>query len=294
MTEAERAALAVLRFNWAPVPDDVWRPSPFHVDGLHPAVVRDVLDGLGDAQASKDGSPIGLVLQGQRGSGKTHLLGWIRQRIQEQGGYFFLVSLLDAKGFWDSVLASLLDGLCRPVPGDETQLRLLMRRLSSFVGAPRAARRAVIGETVLTRPALDSFIEGLAVFDEYVTRNSHETARALALSASEDIAHRDVAENYFASGEETVPGERASWGMRRMPRTPEEIVQDLSRLLALTGPSVVAVDQIDTLIAQSALSSDSELRSADGADDWQQSIVLERIAGGLMSLRERTRRTLTI
>ena len=295
MTEEQRAALAALRFNWAPVPDDVWRPSQFHVEGLHPAVVRDLQDGLADAKASRDGSPIGLVLQGQRGSGKTHLLGWTRQQVQQQGGYFFLISLLDAKGFWDSVLASMLDGLSRPVPGSDTQLRLLLRRLSSLVGAPRSARRAVMGDTDLTRPALDAFIEGLTKFDRYVARSSNETARALALSASEDATHRDVAENYFASGEEVVAGERNAWGMRRTPKTPEEIVQELSRLLALTGPSIVAVDQIDTLIAQSAMTTDpGRQQAADHSEDWQQALLLERIAGGLMSLRDRTRRTLTV
>src|SRR5439155_18713142 len=148
--------------------------------------------------ASDDGSPIGLVLQGQRGSGKTHLLGWVRERVQTEGGYFFLVGLLSAKGFWASVLASMLDGLARPVPASEPQLRLLLRRLAARVGTPRSARRAFMGEIGLTRKALDDFIEGLAAVDEYVARTSQETARALALSASADAPHRDVADNYFA------------------------------------------------------------------------------------------------
>jgi hypothetical protein len=292
MKEAERAALASLRFNWAPVPDDVWRPSPFHVEGLHEPVVRDVLNGLADADRSKDSSPIGLVLQGQRGSGKTHLLGWTRQQIQERGGYFFLVSLLDADHFWESVLASMLDGLSRPVPDSETQLQLLLRRLSAMVGAPRVARRAVMGETELTRPFLDAFIEGLGVYDRHVARISQETARALALSASEDVLHRDVAENYFVSGEEAVAGERAAWGMRRATRPAQQIVQDLSWLLALTGPSVIAVDQIDTLIAQSAIIGDQA--SPGAGDDREQKVVLAKVADGLMALRQVTRKSLTV
>ncbi|WP_194821105.1 ATP-binding protein [Micromonospora sp. S-DT3-3-22] len=294
MTGAEHAALAALRFDWAPVPDDVWRPSPFHVEGLHSAVVRDILDGVADARHSADSSPIGLVLQGQRGSGKTHLLGWIRQQVQQQDGYFFLVGLLDAHGFWDSVLAAVLDGLSRPVPGGESQLRLLLRRLSSLVGAPRSARRAVMGETELTRPALDAFVEGLVGYAPHVARVCGETARALALSASEDVAHRDVAENYFTSGEEGEPGERSAWGMRRTPRGPQRIVQEISWLLALTGPSVIAVDQIDTLIAQSVAAGDV-LHARPGAqDDPEQAAVHARIADGLMSLRQLTRRTLTL
>ncbi|MFY1624403.1 helicase HerA domain-containing protein [Micromonospora sp. WMMD735] len=294
MTGAEHAALAALRLDWAPVPDDVWRPSPFHVEGLHTAVVRDVLDGVADARDSADSSPIGLVLQGQRGSGKTHLLGWIRQQVQQQGGYFFLVGLLDARGFWDSVLAAVLDGLSRPVPGSESQLRLVLRRLSSLVGAPRSARRAVMGDTELTRAALDAFVEGLAGHAPHVARVCGETARALALSASEDVAHRDVAENYFTSGEEGEAGERSAWGMRRAPRDAQRIVQEISWLLALTGPSVIAVDQIDTLIAQSVAAGDV-LHARPGAqDDPEQAAVHARIADGLMSLRQLTRRTLTL
>ncbi|MEV4724527.1 ATP-binding protein [Micromonospora humida] len=294
MTGAEHAALAALRLDWAPVPDDVWRPSPFHVEGLHTAVVRDVLAGVADARNSADSSPIGLVLQGQRGSGKTHLLGWIRQQVQQQGGYFFLVGLLDARGFWDSVLAAVLDGLSRPVPGSESQLRLVLRRLSSLVGAPRSARRAVMGDTELTRAALDAFVEGLAGHASHVARVCGETARALALSASEDVAHREVAENYFTSGEEGEPGERSAWGMRRAPRDAQRIVQEISWLLALTGPSVIAVDQIDTLIAQSVAAGDV-LHGRPGAqDDPEQAAVHARIADGLMSLRQLTRRTLTL
>lgn len=76
--------------------------------------------------------------------------------------------------------------------------------------------------------------------------------------------------------------------MRRSPRVPELIVRDLCRLLALTGPTVIAVDQIDTLIAQSVKS------LSGGREDPVQDAVLERIAGGLMDLRQRTRRTLTL
>ncbi|MEU8817835.1 helicase HerA domain-containing protein [Actinoplanes sp. NPDC048796] len=294
MEERERAALAALRFNWAPVPDDVWRPMPFHVDGLHTAVARDVLDGVADARASDGGSPIGLVVQGQRGSGKTHLLGWVRQQVQDQEGYFFLVGLLDAAGFWDSVLAAMMDGLSRTVPGrTETQLVLLLRRLSAMVGAPRTARRAVMGETELTRPALDAFIEGLGAFDRQVARASQDTARALALSASEDVGHRDLAENYFLSGEESEPGERAAWGMRRAPRRAQQIVQDLSWLLALTGPAVIAIDQIDTLIAQSSIAAGARLRKAVEVSP-EQAYMLSQIADGLMALRQVTRRTLTV
>ncbi|MEU0555427.1 DUF87 domain-containing protein [Dactylosporangium sp. NPDC006015] len=295
MNEDQRKALAALRFDWAPVPDDVWRPSPFHVEGLHQGVINDVLAGLADAHASADGSPLGLVLKGRRGSGKTHLLGWVRQQIQDQGGYFFLVSVLDAEGFWASVLDSMLNGLFRTVPDSDTQLRLFLRRLASVVGAPRTARRAVMGETELTPAALDAFLLGLAEHHREVARECDDTLRALALSASDDVAHRDLAENYFSSEPDADHEERARWRMRRRPRPAQMIVRDLSRLLALTGPTVMAVDQIDTLISQSSITSqDGQPFEPADTGDWAQLLVLEQLAHGLMALREITRRTLTL
>jgi hypothetical protein len=293
MTEQERAALAALRFSWAQVPDDVWRPSPFHVDGLHPAVVRDVVDGIAQAVSSPAANPIGLALAGRHGTGKTHLLGWVREQVQQQGGYFFLVGILDGRTFWDGLLIFLLDGLARPAAGGDTQLLLLLRRLSSRIGAPRAARRAVMGETELTRPALDAFLDGLAEYDRHVALQCRDTARALALRASDVEEHQDIADSYFTRDEETTPGERRAWGIRSRKRTAQELVRDISWLLALTGPSVVAFDQIDTAIAQAAMREDlAKLSPAEAG--LRQDAELVSLAAGLSDLRETTRRTLTV
>ncbi|GAA3195178.1 ATP-binding protein [Dactylosporangium siamense] len=293
MTGQDLAALAALRLTWAPVPDDAWRPSPFHVDGLHTDVVQELRDGVADAAACTDSNPIGLALLGRRGSGKTHLLGGVRQRVQEQGGYFFLVSLLDEQTFWPNVLAHLRESLARPVADGGNQLRLLLRRLCSRIGAPRAARRAVMGEIELTPKALNEFLEGLREFDSYVADTASDTARALALSASPQSEHRDVADAYFISDDESVAGERKEWGIRRRPHTAEDIVRDLSLLLALTGPSVIAVDQIDTLVAQASLSADLALNTDEQAGQ-RQALALEQMGSGLLRLRERTRRTLVV
>ncbi|MEV7968421.1 ATP-binding protein [Sphaerisporangium sp. NPDC088356] len=289
MTDEERCALEALRFNYVEGPGDVWRPSQFHVDGLHRRTAQTILDGLEEAGDSVEASPIGVILQGQRGTGKTHMLGWVREKVQRDcGGYFFLVGLLDARDFWDSVVVSMLDSLAREMDG-ESQLRMFLRRLSSLVGVPRLARRELIGRAPLTRGALDSFVEGLRRFDSRVGADAQDTARALVLRASDDLRAQDVGSTYLSSQPEEEPGERAQWGMRRSRKSPQEIVRDISRLLAFTGPSVIAVDQIDPLIQQASLTT-----SQDARQDWRQALVIEQIAGGLMSLREHTHRTLTV
>ena len=97
MIDSERRALSALKFNLAPTPDDVWRPSPYNVAELHREVVEGVFDGVNLARAVDDSCPLGVVIQGPAGAGKTHMLGMVRQRTQNDGGYFFLVSLLTAR-----------------------------------------------------------------------------------------------------------------------------------------------------------------------------------------------------
>ncbi|MBP2703037.1 DUF87 domain-containing protein [Microbispora sp. RL4-1S] len=291
----ELTGLAALRFNYAQVADDVWHPSPFHVESLHRHAVGDILDGLIEAEESLGGSPIGLVLQGQRGAGKTHLLGWARRRVHEEDGYFFLISLLDARDFWESVAISMLDGLSRPMPDGRSQLAELLWRLAVLADTPPDARAAVTGETPLTRDALDAFIGALRRYDREAGR-ARDTARALVLRACADPAAQDVGDAYLSSSPAGEAGERAAWGFTTVRRTAQEVVGDLSRLLALTGPSVIAVDQLDVLLAQSAIAANGSISvvPGTGSDAWREALIVEQVAGGLMELREVTRRTLTV
>jgi Helicase HerA, central domain len=291
MDESERRALAALRFNWAPTPDDVWRSTRYHVDGLHRDVMRMVLEGVGEAWDHVESSPVGVVVLGQRGSGKTHLLGSVRERVQADGGYFFLVSVMEASAFWGSLALSMLDGFSREPDGDASQLRVFLRRLADTIDAPRVVRRAMTGESEsdLSRPALDAVVDLLRKADRQVGTECQDTARALVLYASESAAHQNIGYDFLCSNDEVEPGERAGWGMRRGKRSAQEIVRDISRLLALTGPTVIAVDQIDVLVAQWAKSTAGDVR-----EEWRTALLLEQIAGGLMHLRDTTRRTLSV
>ncbi|MBF8185187.1 DUF87 domain-containing protein [Nonomuraea sp. K274] len=288
MTGADVQDLAALTFNYTESADDVWRPSAYHVEGLHGPATNIVLDGLAEAASRPDASPVGVVVQGQRGTGKTHLLGWVRETAQRQGGYFVLAGLLDAKGFWESMVVSILDSLSRPCEDGQVQLARLLDRLASQVGVTRMVRRAIIGKRAVTRDELETFVAALRRFDAQVGRESQDTARALVLLAGDDLGLQDLGEAFLSSAPEGQPGERAQWGIRQVGRTPQEIVRDISRLMALTGPTIIAVDQIDPLVAQSSVPTQG------GARTPGETLMIERIAGGLMALREVTRRTLTV
>src|SRR5690606_27437401 len=133
------------------------------------------------------------------------------------------------------------------------------------------------------------FVGALHAYSPQVGREVQDMARALALRASRDLTAQNVADAYLIAAPEGEPGERAGWGFRTIGKSAQQLVRDLSQLVALTGPSVIAVDQIDVLLAQSSISTAGDLK-----DSWQQALIMERIAGGLMDLREWTFRTLTV
>lgn len=282
------SALAALRFDWADTPDHVWTDSPYHVDGLHTDVVAAVDVGVRNASASDGPSPIGVVLQGQKGVGKTHLLGLVRQRAHRARGYFFLDDLTAGDAFWENTAEALRQGLSRPDESGFSQLVSFLRRVCLRGGVDAGATKAILGGRGLTRTHVETFIDGLRALDKQVAAECADAARALVLYASEETGKNYIGEDYLGGFEETKSGERRKWGIRPQPKPAHTQVRDITRLLALTGPIVIGVDQLDTLVARSTLSTKSDGRGVDG------DVLMAQIADGLMRLREVTRRTVTV
>ncbi|SIM84272.1 helicase HerA domain-containing protein [Micromonospora cremea] len=290
ISEEQRAALEAVSLNPAVTPDDVWRPSRHNVPELHEKVVAEILRGVARARTDDTTVPLGVAMQGRAGAGKTHLLGAVRERIQHGGGYFFLVELVSGKTFWESVALALVEGMGRDAIGWGTQLRTFLRRLTAQLGLPVDVRDAVAGAREVNREHLDAFIRALRTRDREVGRDCQDTARALVLHGAIDFEAQDVGYGHLIS-EPGEPGMRAAWGLSPAIRTPQQIVQDISRLMALTlDPTVIAVDQLDTLFAQT---STSLLDQHAGIEDGQAKII-GPIADGLLKLRDVTRRTLLV
>ncbi|WP_229402513.1 ATP-binding protein [Micromonospora okii] len=286
----ERAALEALTFHPAVTPDDVWRPSPYDVPELHERVAAEILRGVARARTDDTSRPLGVAMQGRAGSGKTHLLGAVRERIQHDGGYFFLVNMVSGRTFWSSVALAMVEGMGRASGGWDTQLRKFLRRLTSQLGIPAEVRDAVAGARALTREHLDTFVRALRTHHREVGRDCQDTARALVLHGSREFDDQDIGYAHLIS-EPGDPAGRAEWGLTHGVRTPQQIVQDVSRLMALTlDPTVIAVDQLDTLLAQTTTSMFDPRAELDDAH----ASAFGPIADGLLTLRDVTRRTLLV
>lgn len=292
MNELERAALAALHVNWAPTKEDVWAPLTAHVDGLHDTPAHAVLAAFGEAATAKDGTnPLGVVITGTNGAGKTHMLRWVRTQVQRDGGYFFLAELRNGRDFWPNVVHSIVTGLRRGEVAGENQLRRLVRRLADWIGASEELRQRLGGAAAPTRRALDEFIAALRRKDWRLGAECQHTARALLLLAAEDWTAQDAGESFLTSASEVTEGERSRWGLAPDTRPAQQVVDELSRLAARTGPSLLAVDQIDSLIDQSGQAADPRAGLSVTAEP---SALPGQIGGGLMELRETFHRTVTV
>ncbi len=286
----QRAALEAVNFNPAPTPDDVWRPSPYNVPELHEGVVREILRGVNKARRDDTARPLGVAMQGRAGTGKTHLLGAVREQIQRDLGYFFLVNLINGKTFWESTALCIVEGLGHDAIGWGTQLKTFLRRLTTQLGLPQQVRDAIAGDTELTRGQLDQFIRALRTFNREIGRDCQDTARALALIGARDFEAQDVGYAHLIS-EPGDPSARAAWGFTPGTRNAQQIVGEISHLIALTlSPTVIAIDQIDTLFAQTSA---SFFDASEGLEDTQAK-VFGPVADGLLTLRDRSPRTLIV
>ena len=291
MDPLQREALSSLRLSWAPTADDLWHSQgAFHVPGFNDKALDEVMSAFADAGREQQSSPLGVVVQGPAGSGKTHLLGQVRERVQEGDGFFFVVELLDATSFWESARSSILRSLNRPAAGRETQLKELLYQLCSVAHVSRVDRKAIIGDDPLTPEVLTKFVNALRTADPGTVGQTRHTLRALVLSGAMDFDVQDVGQAYLNSAEDVDDSGRREWSIGVSTLSPQECVRDISWIVAMAGPAVLAIDQIDTLLAQGADRADPSARADGGADNSD----VEHVAHGLMSIRQNMRRTAAI
>ncbi|MET0702306.1 MAG: DUF87 domain-containing protein [Mycobacterium sp.] len=287
MDPRQRQALSSLRLSWAPTADDLWNSQgALHVPGFNDGALDQVMEAFRDASREEQSSPLGVVVRGPAGSGKTHLLGQVRERVQEADGFFFVVELLDATSFWESSRSGILESLGRPAAGRETQLKELLYQLSTVAHISRADRRAIIGDDDLTPEVLSAFVNALHKTNRQTVSQTHHTLRALVLLGAGDLGVQDVGQAYLNSTEDLDDTGRRKWSIGVSALSAQECVRDISRLVALAGPAVLAIDQIDTLLAQSS--------SGTAATDATDNRDLEHVAHGLMSIRQNMRRTAAV
>ncbi|MEU4648982.1 ATP-binding protein [Nocardia fluminea] len=275
MNEQEYRALARVQFSTALGPDSIWRPQSYHVEELHRAASAEIARAIALAKDRPDLSPTGFILNGDPGVGKTHLLGWIRQYVQDSGGFFFMPKLIDGESFWDGAVHGVMNRL---IDADGGQLRRMLVSLAERAGYDRERTARIAGPMRPKPEDIKQFLTDLAVVEPRLAYECQDTLRALVLFRAGGPL-LDVGDSFLILRDPLDHDVAEKWGFRRGSRNAQLIFHDLIGLFGAAGPVVIALDQIDAVMADSA--SKGGARTAHHADS-------------LMKLREETVRTIIV
>src|SRR5690349_4004129 len=94
---------------------EVWDDAAWDVPDLHAGLRGEVVRKLDAMRTNRAGkSPLGWVIVGGGGTGKTHLLGTFRREAALRKAGFILVDMTDVRDFWETVLQGYLDSIQQP------------------------------------------------------------------------------------------------------------------------------------------------------------------------------------
>lgn len=278
-------------FNWTKHIDKVWSDDATDVADIHQDVRKDFAKTLGKlARQGDSASPLGWVVTGPGGSGKTHLLGEFRRETLEKGGFFIIVDMSGVKDFWETILLHLVRSI-RTVglDGRPQTLRLLDR-------IAKVSRCNCDGDAIPgmfrddLAAAIKKTINGLYRLFDVQTQEYQDVLRAAMMLTSEEIDISDCGRQWLQGLEPDAEAIRP-FGFTRSVCDAKSAVAGLSWLMSLDdGFSVFALDQLDAIIKQHC----NPGADIAGEEASTARHIIVGICDGLMTLRDITRRTLVV
>jgi Helicase HerA, central domain len=277
-------ALRRVDFDWVRTLDSIWvdaEPTGGPNEALVPKIVAEL-----HAKAKAPGDrALGRVLVGQSGVGKTHLVGQFRREVWRSGGWFVPLDVLGLADFWRSAALSFVTALLQAMPDGRRQSDAVLAGVARRFKVETQVEAAFNTPNVDARRIVDLLVMALMKVDPGRALKHQDVFRALCLLRSQDLATVGLAHAWL-QGYEADPAERAALGFRTPPPAPVELVRGMSWIMALSGPTLVAVDQIDGVIDASRL---------PGADDFDPTPGLaEVLAAGLLEFHTVCDRSMTL
>ncbi|MEW5723127.1 MAG: ATPase, partial [Thermodesulfobacteriota bacterium] len=291
-------ALTAVDFNWAMHLRSVWRDTDYDVTNLHRAYRTEFGAKLITLiKATDPSSPLGWVIVGSAGAGKTHLLGAMRKTAARTRAGFILVDLTDVHDFWEAVRLGFVGSLQQPYPGARPQYNACLEQLLGRLSKQKYGAEDVKKIARLSRKKLLEIMGTVTAYlagkfqDE--TLRFQDAVRALFLLNSNDFAVKDVGFSWL-QGLELEEEDRKNFGFKTPRRQALETVEALSWVMSLKGPTLLALDQVDPIVTQAHLAAGVEGAVAPSDEQKTALSIIQGIANGLMALMDKTKRTLTV
>ncbi|ADO75789.1 helicase HerA-like domain-containing protein [Stigmatella aurantiaca] len=233
----------------------LWHPDPFDVETLN-APARRVFKRLVDQVSVPPGPGAGrlLLLRGDSGSGKTHLVRAFRNLVHGKGQGFvgYMPMTVDVAQYERYILSNLIDSLDRPYDVSLSEDSGLMRLSDALMKRCTSAFAPLIPEErVLENDELDGTIHMVA--DELLSESGFRNVEVDLLRALLYLQRRDPRINrrifHWLRCEELSAMDRKMIG-DLIPRTaddaPARMVEHLGRLMGALGQALVlCVDQVE-------------------------------------------------
>jgi hypothetical protein len=189
MNEALRA-LRMVDFNWTHDLQSVWSDPISHVDELHRSPIDHIMDEFLSHTKKLTDNPIGKVILGEAGAGKTHLIGTLRRRVWRAKGWFVLLDVIGVTDFWATVVLGFVTSLHQRMPGERTQYENILSSIVKGIPLDSETKNAIAEwEEMPNKTRLDTvrlFLELLRRVDQPKTTQHQDIVRALLLLGSKD------------------------------------------------------------------------------------------------------------
>ncbi len=298
MKSTELEALRVADFDWTTRLASVWDDPAWDVPNLHEEIRQRFIEKLETLMAAEgSASPLGWVINGSGGTGKTHLLGAFRREAARRKAAFVLVDMTDVRDFWATVLQGTIGSLQVRYDGDLFQHQFILKNLIEQQFHAKVTKPAAEILTLLARQKSSDLARDIqkplgALYKVHPAEvmKYHNTIRALVCWNSDDFSIASTGQAWLL-GQEIDADDCRGLGFDVPREEPRRIVEALSWIMSLTGPTVLAFDQLDPIVTQLAFQRASEATSEErfGAE-----AIITGIGGGLGGLYDVTRRTLVV
>ncbi len=240
--------------------NEIWRPDPFDVETIH-GEARDLFQRL-VARAGMIPRPASgriLLLKGESGSGKTHLMrvfrNWAHEGHRGYCGYMQMTSAAEDYGRY--ILNNLIESLSRPYyepHGEVTGLKRLSTALAESSRSIAVERLAQLREDELDLGCLGRLVEAMAdqiAEDERFNNFDLDLIRALLYLQRDEARLRGRVLKYLRC-EDLSPSDREALGgltPRTYPAAAERVVALLGQLMGSVEsvPLILCLDQLEDI-----------------------------------------------